>query len=110
MDQVRYCQPHLERTGEEVIATHLVNGEPFCRSCYVGATPGRKVAARRRGYRTDGALVAQLCQTATAAEVAEQLGISTFTVYRCLRLQGCPARKPGRPRKSQGDRHELCGL
>lgn len=101
MDQVMYCQPHLERTGEEVIATHNVNGEPFCGSCYLGAMPGKRRTMHRRPYGIDVTLVAQLCKTATAAQVAAQLGISTFTVYRCLRLQGCQLRRPGRPRKTQ---------
>lgn len=97
-----YCQPHLERTGEEVIATHWVNDEPFCKSCFLGGTPGGPPRSRRRTYGIDMALVTQLYQTGTVAQVAAQLGISRCTVYRCLRIQGCQRRRPGRPKKCEG--------
>lgn len=94
MDQIRYCQPHLERTGEEVIAAYEVNGEHFCRSCYLGGTPGQRPRVRGERQSLDGGMIVQLCETLTAGAVARKLGVSKCAVYHHLRAHGiCGRRK-----------------
>lgn len=88
MDGTAYCKPHLERTGEEVIATHVVNGEPFCRLCFLGGTPGTRRNPRACTPKgIDGALVLKLCRKARVIDVAARLGIRPSTVHYYLKRE-----------------------
>lgn len=84
-----YCSPHLERTGREVIAAYEVNGEPFCKSCYLGGTPGRKRRDCRRKGLPRERIEQMIRDGMRTAEIARQLNVSTGTIrYYRKRVEG----------------------
>lgn len=89
LSNMAYCQPHLERTGKEVIATHWVNDEPFCKSCYLGGMPGRKRRDCRRKGLPRERIEQMIRDGMRTAEIARQLNVSTGTIrYYRKRVEG----------------------
>jgi len=54
-EEVKYCQPHLEREKRQVEAYKVVAGTPMCEACYHGTPLGRGIISEEAEERAERA-------------------------------------------------------